>query len=284
MPHPPMTPSAAGYLVPYPPYPYGAPYWHPPPPVVEYITTIEPEDVLSGRGGATNSHSGNRAFRVLVKQHQDEYLKAKKRDKPAVASKIVEMIRKKGGRFLRRWDTSAEGQVLWVDIGDERAREKTCQALREGAPELRRRKKDLSSDEGDSKPSPVAHKSATTTTSSSSDNLASPSTPGKDRVLFSNSQDGCFKTVCKEEDAHAPEEAGSGEIVIRPLVQLLQDRSIDPIPLDQLSSDDRDLYLRDFWPPCPPIRKRAFARCGSDSVATEVDSLTSRANSPHIHV
>jgi hypothetical protein len=67
-------------------------------------------------GGATNSHSGNRAFRALVKDHQKRYLLAKKRDKPSVASIVVELIR----------DTNHQGQVRWVDIGDERAREKTC--------------------------------------------------------------------------------------------------------------------------------------------------------------
>jgi len=68
-----------------------------------------------------------------VKKYQEEYLRAKKRDKPAVASIIVELIRKKGGRFLRRCDDEKHaprttgGPVLYFDIGDERAREKTCQ-------------------------------------------------------------------------------------------------------------------------------------------------------------
>ena len=127
-----------------PPHPGTAPYWiHPspsfmfgqqghfsPPAPVEYITEIQPEDVLSGRGGATNSHSGNRVFRSMVKQYQEEYLRAKKRDKPSVASIIVELIRKKGGRFLRRCESYRAGPAVYVDIGDIRAREKTCQALR----------------------------------------------------------------------------------------------------------------------------------------------------------
>ncbi|KAI2509068.1 hypothetical protein MHU86_5316 [Fragilaria crotonensis] len=138
---------------------YGSPSWGPPIqqqqlplPIVEYIYNIQSSDVLCGRGGATNSHSGNRSFRSLVKRHQDKYLKAKKRDKPGVAALIVDLIRNRGGRFLRRHDESmnhgmggggimnGQHHVLWVDIGNERAREKTCQALREGAPELRRRR------------------------------------------------------------------------------------------------------------------------------------------------
>lgn len=75
-------------------------------------------------------NSGNRAFRSLVKDHQQKYLNAKKRDKPSVASKIVSLIREKGGRFLRRYDTDHTGQVRWVDIGDDRAREVSrCRAF-----------------------------------------------------------------------------------------------------------------------------------------------------------
>lgn len=45
-----------------------------------------PHNVVNFLGGATNSHSGNRSFRTLVKRYQDQYLHAKKREKPAVAS------------------------------------------------------------------------------------------------------------------------------------------------------------------------------------------------------
>ena len=99
----------------------------PQPQPILLISDITPNDVLCGRGGATNSHSGNRVFRSFVKKFQERYLKAKKRDKPAVASVIVDLVRKQGGRFLRRYErTAPNGQVLWVDIGDERAREKVC--------------------------------------------------------------------------------------------------------------------------------------------------------------
>ena len=111
------------------PHPYPQQVWSaaPPPAPIEYISDLGSDDVLSGRGGATNSYKGNRAFRSLVKKYQPQYLKAKKRDKPGVASIIVELIRKKGGRFLRRCDSkhNAYGNVVWVDIGDDRAREKT---------------------------------------------------------------------------------------------------------------------------------------------------------------
>ena len=104
-------------------YPHYPPHWMAPP-KIDYISEIKSEDVLCGRGGATNSHSGNRAFRLLVKRHQDRYLHAKKRDKPSVAAHIVKLVRERGGRFLRRCETTAQGNVLWVDIGDDRAKEK----------------------------------------------------------------------------------------------------------------------------------------------------------------
>jgi len=45
-----------------------------------------------------------------------------------------------------------------------------------------------------------------------------------------------------------------GPIRIRPWARLLPDRGyVDPIDLDQLTSEDRDLYL-DFLPPDPTIR------------------------------
>ena len=55
----------------------------------------------------------------------------------ALASNIVEMIRKAGGQFLGRVGASLQGQDLWEDIGDDKAREKTSQALRDGAAESR---------------------------------------------------------------------------------------------------------------------------------------------------
>ena len=52
------------------------------------------------------------------------------------------------GRFLRQ--NTATG--FWDDIGNQRATEKTAQALREGAPQLRKRLKDLLSTSCDQKP------------------------------------------------------------------------------------------------------------------------------------
>ncbi len=93
-------------------------------------------DVLCGRGGSINSHSGNERFRQLVERRKRVYLTARfKREKRLIASSIVSEISSLNppGRFLTK-DTKTG---LWYPIGDEKARDKTSQALRENAPSIR---------------------------------------------------------------------------------------------------------------------------------------------------
>ena len=94
---------------------------------------VQRHDVLLGRGGETNHHLGNIQYRQLVKASQPAYLAAKRRDKPRIAAAIVAVVRARSGRFLKKH----LGDHTWRDVGNVRAREKTSQALREGAPELR---------------------------------------------------------------------------------------------------------------------------------------------------
>lgn len=249
--------SGRGYLPLMPPleapptfvcYPYGGYYhgyspWHTTVAPVQYIRDIQPGDVLCGRGGATNSHSGNRAFRSLVKQYQPAYLKAKKREKPAVASIVVDIIRKKGGRFLRRSNTDSQGSVLWVDIGDERAREKTCQALREGAPDIRRRQK-VGEHSDDSVE--TGSEEAPELVQSFSNNISTKRS--KRNVPWTGENDHGFGG---DSEIHSQ---ADGPIVIRPVSKLFQcQENIDPIQLDQLSTEEREMYLTDFLPPCPQV-------------------------------
>lgn len=117
---------------------------HPPPPapVVQPgegggIQFPNKNDVLSGRGGRINNHEGNVYFRKLVASVKVKYLskQTKKMDKAWIAADIVNQIRKLDppGRFLKEDPNSS----LWLEVGDERARRKTGQALREDAPDLR---------------------------------------------------------------------------------------------------------------------------------------------------
>lgn len=99
----------------------------------EVVTNASPNDVLMGRGGETNHHSGNVQYRQFVKICQPAYIAAKRREKPLIAERIVTAIRTIGGRFLKK--NAETGH--WSDVGNVKAREKTSQALREGAPDLR---------------------------------------------------------------------------------------------------------------------------------------------------
>jgi len=100
------------------------------------VATPHANDVLCGRGGGTNNHLGNEHFRDLVSSKKLEYINSSKREKPLVSRSIVDAVRRQNppGRFLQRDDVTG----LWSDIGDQRAREKTSQALREGAPNIRK--------------------------------------------------------------------------------------------------------------------------------------------------
>jgi hypothetical protein len=103
---------------------------------IDNIVAVQPNDVLCGRGGETNHHPGNIRYRSLVKAYQKLYLLAKRRDKPKIAQCIVVSVRGVNGRFLKRTKNVNKGSA-WVDVGNVKAREKTSQALREGAPNLR---------------------------------------------------------------------------------------------------------------------------------------------------
>lgn len=107
---------------------------NPVPASLEGTSVFNDADVLSGRGGGTNVHPGNRTFRDLINMHRRAYLKARKNDKPAISRAIVRSIRDGNGRFLRKDEKTG----LWFEIGDDAAREKTSQALRQRAPEMRK--------------------------------------------------------------------------------------------------------------------------------------------------
>jgi hypothetical protein len=117
---------------------------------VEEVNQVGPNDVLCGRGAPTNYHPGNEYFRDLVKEYQSTYLTSKRADKPFVASHIVNIIQSRGGRFLRRYKRNGvsweRGHFVWVEVDPQKAYEKACQALREGAPGIRKKLKTETSD------------------------------------------------------------------------------------------------------------------------------------------
>lgn len=85
-------------------------------------------------------HYGNDLFQTIIEKHQTSYLCAKRSDKQMIAMKIMDEVKSRGGKFVRRVKTARKGNTFgWEDIGEKRAYEKVCQALRDCAPELRRR-------------------------------------------------------------------------------------------------------------------------------------------------
>ena len=101
------------------------------------VRTPNCNDVLSGRGGRINSHSGNVRFREMVESLKRDYLdpRTKKLEKARIAARLVATIRRLDppGKFLKEDPHTG----MWLEIGDERAWKKAGQALRESAPEIR---------------------------------------------------------------------------------------------------------------------------------------------------
>jgi hypothetical protein len=142
------------------------------------IPQPHPHDVLCGRGGGTNSHIGNTQWRALVQDNKKMYLTLPKKQKMLLSQSIVMSIRSQNppGRFLIK-DAKTD---LWYDVGDQRATEKTSQALREGAPTLRENLSAAptsSSGGEDNAPSRPSDASSSTTSSRASNQAAPQQNP-----------------------------------------------------------------------------------------------------------
>ena len=88
-----------------------------------------PVDVICGRGGKANTHPGNISFREEAKKLRSWYESSSKSEKFTISAMLVDLVRERGGRFLKRDDKQA-GHWLEADAND--VRKKASQALREG--------------------------------------------------------------------------------------------------------------------------------------------------------
>lgn len=88
-------------------------------------------DVICGRGKECYNHTGNRRFRITIDMSLRKYSEAEtKLQKSLIVMSIVDMFRSNsalGGGFVRQ---DAKSKV-WYEIGDEAAREKVGQTIRE---------------------------------------------------------------------------------------------------------------------------------------------------------
>jgi hypothetical protein len=103
--------------------------------------TPRPHDVLCAKGKSAFTHPGNRRFRITIELclHSYEYARSKT-EKSIIVSGIIDKLGS-ACRFIR-YDRKTG---MYYDIGDEAAREKVGQTLREALiqndPERRERKK-----------------------------------------------------------------------------------------------------------------------------------------------
>lgn len=86
-------------------------------------------DILMGRGGKNNQHVGNEKFRGLARLQSERYRLASKKGKSTISRELVRQVRMMNppGRFLRKNIDSGELE----DVGDDVAREKASQVLRD---------------------------------------------------------------------------------------------------------------------------------------------------------
>ena len=106
----------------------------------QYIIDLNDIDVLCGRGSGPNGRTGNIEFRNLVLARKVEYLATSTRyDKGRIAAEIVEGVRSRGGRFLKKIspaqakDAGFERGVDVYELADEpTVLEKAKQNLRQG--------------------------------------------------------------------------------------------------------------------------------------------------------
>lgn len=102
----------------------------------QFVTnTINQYDVLTGRGSGPYEQPGNVHFRDLVSTRKIEYLSLNARDsrmKNQIAKDIIEAVRAKGGRFLRKiqLDSDRDG-ALYEFVDEPTVLEKAKQALRQ---------------------------------------------------------------------------------------------------------------------------------------------------------
>jgi len=108
----------------------------------KYIVEYPGEnDVMLGRGSGASNHIGNIQFRQIVEKFKPKYIRALKVDKPGVAEEVLVLWKNMNppGRFLDRLHSDA---MVWHEVDNVKARQKTSQCLREKCRDKARRHPD----------------------------------------------------------------------------------------------------------------------------------------------
>ena len=97
-------------------------------PDVKHYVLPQPNDVLLGRGGRSNHHSGNIQYRDQVGTLREWYRSSEKNAKTDLSQLLVDWVQKEQrGRFLKLDESNQQ----WYIVTNVVARRKASQALRE---------------------------------------------------------------------------------------------------------------------------------------------------------
>lgn len=101
----------------------------------QFVTDINQYDVLTGRGSGPYEQPGNIHFREIVATRKVEYISLNPRDtkmKNQIAKEIIDEVRSKGGRFLRKIQVrNNDDGYLYEFVDEDTVMEKAKQALRQ---------------------------------------------------------------------------------------------------------------------------------------------------------
>lgn len=93
-------------------------------------------DVMLGRGGESNYHSGNIAFRHSVQKYKEAFRLGSRKEKNRVIETVVQAWRTQEppGRFVSKHRTDT-GECFWNDVGDGLAKKRAAKSLAEWTPQ-----------------------------------------------------------------------------------------------------------------------------------------------------
>ena len=233
-------------------------------PICESLADVNGYDVLCGRGGGTNSQIGNRRFRKLVQEFQPTYLLARRKEKPLLARSIVLIIRKRGGRFLKKDDDTGE----LYEVGDTKAEAKTSQALREGldvratksaASSLLEKKKKKQQEEAQEAAEAAAAAASESGSPTKSSKVTSPaaSTPGKEEKKTPSREQSSPPTLPRLQG----EEVKSGNVHPHSPEQFAHSKRRRTRPVNAPS----DRFFPEFCPPRADLGRPASPGVDDDS-------------------
>jgi hypothetical protein len=104
---------------------------------MERVNALNSNDVLFGKGLGASGYIGTQRFRDICETKRSAYQSAKKADKTVIAQEVVDIVRRKGGRFLKQDESNGPVEDIiffgiWYEVNDEREiLEKAKQNLRQ---------------------------------------------------------------------------------------------------------------------------------------------------------